>query len=258
MAIPLVPILRTGVFAFVVFAAVIVLALCAHVTNTTVTLFQGYFVFTALGIATSLLAFLSLPVMLIVDNMRKGAVTSMIVVEISWLGLLWVLFLSTAATASQAAAFTFGNSCSSPNEIFVTTCREFMAIQAFAHLAWLVRTSSILSETACYFTALRLVFGYLVTLIVLSFIHANRGYHRVWYQSVKETDFNAPLVNVPSAAAQTQLYIPTQSPVPVQPVPVQQYPPAQNIGAYPPQTTPAPGWTGTPQQTLAPAPYHQA
>lgn len=137
--------------AFVVFAAVIVLALCAHVTNTTVTLFQAYFVFAALGIATSLLAFLSLPVMyvsvfpspmsnylnirtfrLIVDNIRKGAVTSMIVVEISWLGerhrlihklgadkflrgLLWVLFLSTAATASQAATFTFGNSCLSPN-----------------------------------------------------------------------------------------------------------------------------------------------
>ncbi|KAG6896872.1 hypothetical protein C0992_005563 [Termitomyces sp. T32_za158] len=109
-----------------------------------------------------------------------------------------------------------------------------MAIQAFAHLAWIV------------------LFGYLATLTALSFIHANRGYHKVWYQSVKETDFNAPSINTPTAAP-TQLYIPTQNTMPTP-----QYPPAQNIVTYPPQATPAPVWTGTPQQTPATAPYHHA
>ncbi|KAG6861488.1 hypothetical protein C0995_015915 [Termitomyces sp. Mi166 len=170
MATPLLPVLRTGVFAFVILASVIVLALCAHVTNTTVSLFEGYFVFAALGIATSLLAFLSLPVMLIVDNMRKGAVTSMILMEIAWL-----------------------------------------------------------------------VFGYLATLITLSFILANRGYNRVWYQSVKGTEFNAPPVTVHPMA-----------------VPPQQSIPAQNPGTYPPQVIPALGWAGTPQQAPATVPYTQA
>ncbi|KAG5731988.1 hypothetical protein E4T56_gene18289 [Termitomyces sp. T112] len=229
MATPLVSVLRTGVFAFVILASVIILALCAHVTNTTVTLFDGYLVFAALGIASSLLAFLSLPVMLIVDKMRKGAVTSMIVVEIAWSGILWVLFLSTAATASQAAGVSFGHSCPSRSlAILTTTCREFMAIQAFAHMAWLV------------------LFGYFVTLITLSIILANRGYHRVWYQSVKETEFNASPVNLPPMAIPTQQHNSAS-------IPTLQYPTAQGTaGTYPPQGIPAPGWAGTPQ-----SPAHQ-
>ncbi|KAG6918208.1 hypothetical protein DXG01_015801 [Tephrocybe rancida] len=220
MPTPLVPALRTGVFVFVTLASVVILALSAHVTNTTVTLLGGYFAFAALGIAASLLSLLSLPLMLIVDNMRKGAFTSMILVEVSWLGLLWILFLSTASTASQAASFNFGRSCSSRIAIYSTTCREFGAIQAFAHLAWLA------------------LFGYLVTLIVFSIQVANRGYNRVWYQSVKETEFNAPPVNVAPLG-----------------IPAQQYIPAQNTGPYPLQASP--GWAGTPQQAPVAAPYPQ-
>ncbi|KAG6813193.1 hypothetical protein H0H92_013313 [Tricholoma furcatifolium] len=231
MPAPLVPTLRLGAFAFVILASVIILALCAHITHTTETLLGGYFAFSALGIATSLLALFTLPVMLVIDNMRKGAVTSMIIAEIAWLGTLWILFLSTAATASQAATFSFGDRCSSRFAIYTTTCHEFGAVQAFAHLAWIV------------------LFAYLALLVVFSINLANRGHSRVWYQSVKETEFNAPPVNAPVA------------PMVVAPmaVPAQQYIPAQNTGVYPPQpvpqASPVPGFAGTP----SPAPYtHQS
>jgi len=196
MSTPLMPTLRTGAFSAVTLFSFIVLALSAHFTSRRVFTYD----FAALGIATAVLSLLSLPVMLLIDNIRKGALTSMILVEIAWLGLLWVLWVATAGTSSQWGMI-FGS--------------EVSAIQAFSHLAWLV------------------LFGYLGTLITFSIIAANRGYNRVWYQSVKETEFNAP---------------------PVQPAPMQaqQIVPAQNTGVpqavYPPQGSPVPGWAGQPQQ----------
>ncbi|KAG6853221.1 hypothetical protein C0991_005888 [Blastosporella zonata] len=202
------PTLRTGVFAFVTFAAVIVLALCAHVTNTTTTLLGGYFAFAALGIATSVLAILTLPVMLVVDNMRKGAFTSMILVEQS--------ILPPAANLAP-----------------------------FKHLrisrGLLVRTSHQLPSNERVSRIYIPVFGYLVALVTFSIMLANRGYNRVWYQSVKETEFNAPPVNVAPIT-----------------VPTQQYIPPQDTGVYPPQATPVPGWAGTPQPAPVSTPYPQA
>ncbi|KAG6861489.1 hypothetical protein C0995_015916 [Termitomyces sp. Mi166 len=194
------------------------------------------FPFASMGIATSIIAILTLPVMhvfftlllsqflictfrLILDNLRKGAVTSMILVEIPWLGILWVLFLATAGNASQSAAAT-NEICAlrnfGPVSIHLglndpTVCREYKAIQAVGHLTWLA------------------LFVYLLVLTTLSIKLANRGYNRVWYQSVKDTDFNAPPVNAAPVSLPTQQYISSQ----------------QAEAYYPPQ---APGWAGTPQQ----------
>ncbi|KAF8075973.1 SCO1/SenC-domain-containing protein [Lyophyllum atratum] len=204
MSALLMPTLRKAAFGLVIFFSIIVLALSAHALNTTTTLFGLYFNFTALGVAAAALSLVSLPAMLVVDNMRKGAFTSMILVEIAWLGLLWVLWLATAASASSLGSL---GRCNSRNSTINTLCHEIGAIQAFAHLAWLA------------------LFAYLAALLTFSVMTANRGYNRVWYQSVKETDFNAPPV------AQAQQPMQTQ------------YMPAQDTGvAYPPQGSPAPGW----------------
>ncbi|GLB33399.1 hypothetical protein LshimejAT787_0102830 [Lyophyllum shimeji] len=223
MSSPLMPTLRTGAFGAVILFSLIIIALCGHITNTTTTFLGGYFTFAAMGIATAVLSLLSLLTMLVVDNMRKGAFTSMIIVEIGWLGLLWVLWLTTAALTSQLGVFT-GSSCHTRNSTANTLCREISAVQAFAHLAWLV------------------LFGYLGALITFSLIAANRGYNRVWFQSVKETEFNAPPVH------QQPMQQPMQT----------QYLPAQNTGvSYPPQGSPAPGWAGQPQQVPVGSPYPQ-
>ncbi|KAG6849941.1 hypothetical protein H0H93_003313 [Arthromyces matolae] len=214
MSTPLVPALRTGAFGTAIFCSAIVLALSAHVTNTTVTLLGGYFTFAAMGIATATLALLTLPVMYIVDTMRKGAVTSRIIVEVAWLGTLWILFMATAALASQATSANFGHTCRS-----------------------------------------RILFAYTVLLVSFSTALANRGYDKVWHQSVRETEFNAPPLNVAPAAPMaipTQQYIPPQAtgPYPPQGAPVAPYPPQGTpVAPYPPQGTPPPaGWAGTPQQ----------
>jgi hypothetical protein len=64
--------------------AVIVLGLAAHVTNVTEEFFGLYYQFAALAIATAVLTLVSLPVFLIVDAVRTGAITSMVVVELAW------------------------------------------------------------------------------------------------------------------------------------------------------------------------------
>ncbi|KAF5388246.1 hypothetical protein D9615_000024 [Tricholomella constricta] len=218
MSTPLIPTLRLAAFGVVSVFSLIVLALSAHLINTTTTFYGGYFSFSALGVATAVLTMLTLPVMLAVDNMRKGAFTSMIIVELAWLGFLWVLWLSSAATASQVSLFVFGGpTCGSRSSRLSTACREASAIQAFSYLNWFI------------------LFGYIGTLLAFSIMAATRGYKRVWFQSVKDTEFNAP--PVPTAPV-------------VQPIQTQQYAPT-NTGvtqqAYPPGS-PAPGWTGQPQQ----------
>ena len=64
------------------FAVLVLAALITHFTSSLY--FGGYFSFAALGIATSILTFLTLPVMLVLSMNRKGAVTSMIAIEVAW------------------------------------------------------------------------------------------------------------------------------------------------------------------------------
>ncbi|KAL6308134.1 hypothetical protein BKA93DRAFT_726206, partial [Sparassis latifolia] len=153
-----------------VLCAVIVLGLGGHIINFTVTYLHGYYVFTALGVATASLTILTLPVMFIVDIAVSNIVfTSWILIELIWLTILWVLWLSTGAYAGS-----FIGPCQYVDEtgisVLVAGCHESQALEAFSFLAWIP------------------LMVYTITLLVVSMVSANRG-SSVWTSSVSEADW---------------------------------------------------------------------
>ncbi|KAF8897152.1 hypothetical protein BD779DRAFT_1667168 [Infundibulicybe gibba] len=234
----------------------ITIAISGHLTSITQRLAGGYFTFAALAIAVGLLTFFSVPAMILVDMTRKGAFTSMIVVELSWLSLLWVLWLAAAGLSAQANTAIFPAGCSPRiNRDGRTACHEFKAIEAMSFLAWIT------------------LFLYTMTLLVNTLIVASRG-RKVWTNSVRDTDFSAPA----PAPVQQQTLAPQFAPnqqftggvpqqftggIPLQytggdpkmnqmghPGMMAQYPPNQS------STPPPTGWQGTPTQASH-SPYPQ-
>ncbi|KAG7445983.1 uncharacterized protein BT62DRAFT_146144 [Guyanagaster necrorhizus] len=168
-----VSILRLTVLIATLVFSVIVLGVSAHITYLTTTFFNAYFTFAAMSIATACLTILTLPVMIAVDITRKGAFTSMVVVELSWLGVLWILWLTSAALTADANSNTFVAGCGYINPEIDQACKEFNAIEAFDFLTWLI------------------LMGYTITLIVFAIIAATRGNAAVWTSSTTTTDFFA-------------------------------------------------------------------
>jgi len=160
----LLPLLRLVVFGATSLFAIIVLGLGADVVSLTV---EGIFTFAAMGIAVAVLTLLTLPAMIIIDFLRRGAFTSMVLVELIWTLILWVLWLAAAGLAAEQLQFDFGvgNTCNFGNSIDTAACNDFSAITAFGFLAWL----SLL--------------GYNITLFIYAIIGANRG-HRSWFSTV--------------------------------------------------------------------------
>lgn len=208
----------TSLFAF------IVVVLGGLVTNFTDSYLGGFFSFAALGIATGILTLLTLPAMLAVSLIRKGAITSMIVVEIAWTWFLWILWLSVGG--STASIYLIGN-CGRYSGFagsVEAACNESTAIAAFGFLSWI------------------LLMAYNAALITLTFRQHLRGNSGVWTRDIIETDFNAPgnttqvvydnKVN-PGFAPQ---YPPAQMGTPVaatQPYPQSPYAQPQATGSYP-------------------------
>ncbi|KAJ7638458.1 hypothetical protein FB45DRAFT_1023250 [Roridomyces roridus] len=134
----LIPLVRLVALCVALAFSVIVLGLSAALTSTTEKFLDGYFIFAALAIATSSLAMITLPVMILLEILRPGGFTSMIMVEVSWLFILSVLFLATGADGAQAASDTFTFSCGDYIPTVAAACRETSAIQAFSFLNWII------------------------------------------------------------------------------------------------------------------------
>jgi len=169
-------ILRLVVLTISVAFSVVVLGLSADLIETTLSFLGAYFYFTPLAITSAAITTLTAPVLLICDAKRKGAFTSMIVVELPWLSVLWVLWLATAAEAVVANQFMYPEGCALADGLgppASTTCHEFVAVEAFAFIVWII------------------LMGYCLLLLIFSIIGASRG-HKVWTSSVKETNFLAP------------------------------------------------------------------
>ncbi|KAJ7122834.1 hypothetical protein C8R44DRAFT_735478 [Mycena epipterygia] len=183
-----IPLLRVIALSVVVLFAVIVLGLSSHLTATTEKYLDGFFEFAALAIATASLTLLTVPVMIILEIMRPGTTfTSMIVVELSWLSILWVLWLATAADGAQAAQDTFIAGCGYIDTIVDTACRETAGVQAFAFLNWLI------------------LMAYTILILVLTIIASSRKHAGVWKSSVADAPFFTPgaAPAVPPATSQT-------------------------------------------------------
>jgi hypothetical protein len=133
--------------------------------------------FSVIGIATGILTLLTLPVFVIVDLIRKGAFTSMILTELITSTILWVLYLTTGALASHAFVGITGCSSLSVADGYPanaeTACQDGMAVEALS------------------FLSMAILIVYSFVLLVFTFIATSRG-NNVWTSSVKDTNFFAP------------------------------------------------------------------
>lgn len=214
---------RVIVLVLSVVFSLIVMGLSAHLISVTEEYYALYFVFCALGIATAGLTVLTVPAMLIIDVLRRGAFTSMVVVELVWLFVLWVLWVATAGEAVSAGNFYFPSGCVYDRYPTVNqACREIQAVEAFAFLAFFV------------------LLGYTIVLLVFTCIAAARG-NSLWLKSVKESTFLAPSSTAPPPPQPMGQY--QGSATPQYQVPVQQ-----------PQYT---GASSHPQYSGSPAPPQQ-
>jgi len=210
--------------------ALIVIILGALVTNFSDKFLGGFFNYAALGIAAGLLTLLSLPAMLAVSIVRKGAFTSMIAFEIGWIWFLWILWVSVGGNSAGSIAFI--GSCGDYS-IFgtavVAACNESTAITAFGFLSWV------------------LLLFYNSFLATLTFRQHLRGNTGIWTKDVTDTDFMAVGPNNPQIVFDNK----------VSPMYAPQYPPAgspmvsqQTAGSY--------TQAGTPYQSpQAPGLYNQ-
>lgn len=131
-----------------------------------------YFIFSALGVATALLTIVTIPIMLILDFIRRGAFTSMIVFELSWLFVLAILWVTTAGEAVSTSNYYYPQGCVATDSIDNTYCMEVQAVEAFAFLNFFI------------------FLGYTCVLLVFSIIGSTRG-NTIWTRSVKEATFLA-------------------------------------------------------------------
>ncbi|KAI0092448.1 hypothetical protein BDY19DRAFT_484327 [Irpex rosettiformis] len=202
------PQIRTIVFGVVTVFSIIELALSAHSLSATNS-FGFYFTYDAFALAVSLLSLLTIPAMFVIDLLRRGAFTSLILVELIWLGILWVLWLASAADSASA---TSGADCNLNDFFFIpswfsTVCNETKAVTAFGWLTWAALT------------------GYLVDLLVVS-INAHNSGKPIWKSSVRDASSNNANSNLGMSSE-------TKAPVSQQqhqvPVLQQTYPPQQAV-----------------------------
>ncbi|KAJ8086102.1 hypothetical protein PM082_004922 [Marasmius tenuissimus] len=114
MSLPKVlPVLRLVTFGTTLVFATVLLGLNAHLTYWTEKYIGGYFRFAALSIASACLTLITLPIMIAVDMTRNAAVSSMIAFELVWLGILWILWLASAARAADTNRLVFPDGCDS-------------------------------------------------------------------------------------------------------------------------------------------------
>ncbi|KAG1850595.1 hypothetical protein DFJ58DRAFT_661969 [Suillus subalutaceus] len=134
--------------------------------------YDFYYIFTALDTATAVLTIVTIPIMLIVDFTRRGAFTSMIVFELSWLFILAILWVATAGETVAASNYYYPRGCVDSDPTFNTYCIEMQVMEAFAFLNFFI------------------FLGYTCVLLVFSIIGSSHG-NSVWTRSVKEATFFA-------------------------------------------------------------------
>jgi len=239
-------VIRFGIFGLVSFFSIIVLGLGAHIAHV-FAVAQVPFDSAGLGIAVSLLTLISFIPMLVLSFVDKVLWVNMVAVEVGWLGILWVLWLATAALANNDLGRIFLGACYLVGAD--VTCSELLGFQALAWLNWV------------------LLFKYTIVLIALTIFQHVRG-NRVWTAPVYQVDFFAPpppgMVYEQKPGQyppqQPQQY-PPQQPQQYSPQQPQQYSPQQpqqyslqQPQQYSPQQPQQPGQMGYPSPAPAPAP----
>ncbi|KAI9058799.1 hypothetical protein FKP32DRAFT_1614607 [Trametes sanguinea] len=185
-----------------VLCGIIVLSLASHLTSLSIKYFEDYYNFAVLSIAVGGLTMLTVPVMILIDFLRTGALTSMVLVELVWLSILWVLWIAAAALTADQTSAAF-SSCDFVYPILNQVCNETRAIEAFAFLAWID------------------LMAYTIILLVVALVNGTRG-APMWTTSIKErpsivprasTNAPAPVTAAPQMGMMPQAQ-PGYAPVP--------------------------------------------
>ncbi|KAH0837969.1 hypothetical protein J3R83DRAFT_6206 [Lanmaoa asiatica] len=182
--------IRQGVLGVTTLFSLIVLAISANLISQTQQYFSITATFCALGIAVAVISLVTLPVMLVVDIIRRGAFTSMVVVELAWLSTLWILWVATAGETVSGNNLSFPFGCDYVNTLYNGMCQQTQAIEAFSFLNFII-----------------LLF-YTGFLSVLAVIAASRG-QSVWLSSVRES-FDSPAGPVQHPMTQYDASVPPQ------------------------------------------------
>jgi hypothetical protein len=206
--------IRVIVLALVSLFSALVLVMAALVTSYSVPVLGGYFPWAAFALAIGFITLVTVPVMIALSIFLKGAFTSMIVVELSYVCLLWILWLSVGGTIGNLEMINYCSAIGS--NAGQSACMETQAMVAFSFLNWL------------------LLMGLNIFLFTLVVIQANRGNSAIWTSCVTSVDYGAPgrieqkaaYGAVPTQYSQTpQQFYPQSAPNQqyAQPVPNQQY-----------------------------------
>jgi len=223
-------VMRLVMLIMVSLFSALVLIMAALVTSFTTSVLRGYFVYAAFAIAIAGMTLLTVPVLIFLSVCRKGAFPSMIVVELGYFGLLWVLWLAVGGTVGTVPWINYCSSIGYYYSGYESACMETQAMAAFSFLNWLMLM--ILN----------------VFLLTLAIVQANRGNSGIWTSCVTDVNYSAP------SSATTEGKLDYGSPV----TPMAQYP--QSVPspqqAYPPQQvyTPQQAYTPPPQQAYTPPP----
>jgi heme exporter protein D len=191
---------RLAVFGITLLFSLVILGLCAHVLNATLSVGFSFY-FASLGIASAVLTIISLGPMLVIDHLQAGAVTSLVWVELLVLVILWILWVATSAQATTANNLIGFNNCSILFEDEQGFCNEFLAIQGISFVIWIA------------------LLIYIITLIATA-IRASQQGHRAWTTSVTD-GFDTPAAGAttaPAVAEASATHVPT----------AYQYPPQQH------------------------------
>ncbi|KAI6120860.1 hypothetical protein EDD16DRAFT_574886 [Pisolithus croceorrhizus] len=258
----IIPLVRTVVFALVTVFSLVVLGISAHLEYLTNGNSNPYLSFAAFGLASACVTAVTLPLFFILGHARRGVFTSMIIFEIVWFLVLWVLWVATAGDTVVDRAYFFPVGCDYSNYPTVNQiCYEVTVVEAFAFLNFFI------------------VFFYYDVLILYAIISAIRG-RGIWTMSVRDAANSGPhnpavVMTQPQYPQQLAPQYPqypgsqkapsatscpsigSQQPYPGNPQ--QQYPgiPQQQYPGTPQQQypgVPQPQYPGTPQQQYTGAP----
>ncbi|KAF8271722.1 hypothetical protein EI94DRAFT_1796838 [Lactarius quietus] len=197
------PTLRLVTFATVAFFAFIVMAISADLVALIGSV-PGFSGFSGFALATSIITLATVIPMFLLDMFRQGAIFSYILVEIVWLSVLWVFWLSSGSYSASTDLFTavdcnFGFFGDFGDGGLTQVCQETKAITAFAFLTWII------------------LLVYTGVLLFLGIRAQGRG-HKVWTASVREEAIFYP--EAKSGGSPGQMHtMPTSAPQTYPPVP---------------------------------------
>jgi hypothetical protein len=215
--------IRLVVFGVTIGFSLIVMGIAANFLSTTAkySLF-GFGSVSGFAVATPVLTFVILIPALVLDFVRKGAVTSLTASELGFIGFLWILWLACASnTTSILSGITLD--CTGLVSEAASFCSQYQALQAFSWLNWLI------------------LFFYWIALLVIALVAQSRGINKAFMLPTTELASSVPSGGNAGGEPKNLGYPPGG-------IPPSTYPPQ---GQYPQQSfTPS----QYPQQTYTPGP----